>query len=68
MQTLIGPDTTLNGQEKQQVENILVEFNDIFARHRFDIGTNQNFKIKLTPNDERPAYSQSFANSNTSER
>ena len=27
---------------------------------RFDVGTNQHFKIKLTPNDERPAYSQSL--------
>ena len=53
-------DTTLSEQEKQQIEKILVEFNDIFARHRFDIGTNQHFKIKLTPNDERPAYSQSL--------
>ena len=53
-------DTTLNEQERQQIEKILVEFNDIFARHRFDIGTNQHFKIKLTPNNERPAYSQSL--------
>ena len=26
----------------------------------FDIGTNREFKVKLTPNDDRPAYSQSL--------
>ena len=39
---------------------MLIEFHDIFARHRFDIGTNREFKVKLTPNDDRPAYSQSL--------
>ena len=50
-------DTTLNPDERQEIEEILVEFHDIFARHRFDIGTNREFKVKLTPNDDRPAYS-----------
>ena len=53
-------DTTLNPDERQEIEEILVEFHDIFARHRFDIGTNREFKVKLTPNDDRPAYSQSL--------
>ena len=35
-------------------------FQDIFARHRFDIGINIDFKVKLTPIDESPAYSQSL--------
>ena len=42
------------------MEELLVEFHDVFARHRFDIGTNREFKVKLTPNDDRPAYSQSL--------
>ena len=42
------------------MEELLVEFNDIFARHRFDIGTNREFKVKLTPNYDRPAYNQSL--------
>ena len=42
------------------MEELLVEFHDIFARHRFDIGTNREFNVKLTPNDDRPAYSQSL--------
>ena len=53
-------DTTLTLFERQKVEELLVEFYDIFARHRFDIGTNREFKVKLTPNDDRPAYSQSL--------
>ena len=53
-------DTTLNADERNQIEEILIEFHDIFARHRFDIGTNREFKVKLTPNDDRPAYSQSL--------
>ena len=53
-------DTTLNADERNQIEEILMEFHNIFARHRFDIGTNREFKVKLTPNDNRPAYSQSL--------
>ena len=53
------PDTTLSPDERQEIEQILVEFHDIFARHRIDIGINCEFKIILTPNDDRSAYSQS---------
>ena len=37
-----------------------MEFYDIFARHRFDIGINTQFKVQLTPLDNRPAYSPSL--------
>ena len=40
----------------KQIEALLVEFHDIFARHRFDIGMNE----ELTPKDDSPAYSQSM--------
>ena len=53
-------DTTLTLFEKQHIEDFLVQYHDIFARHWFDIGTNREFKVKLTPNDDRPAYSQSL--------
>ena len=53
-------DTTLNLDERRDIEEILVEFHDIFARHRFDVGVNNEFKIKLTPNNDKPAYSQSL--------
>ena len=53
-------DTTVSPDERQEIEEILVEFHDIFARHRFDIGINREFKVKLTPIDDRPAYSQNL--------
>ena len=53
-------DSTLPPDAKRAVENLLVEFHDIFARHRFDIGINTEFKVQLTPQDNRPAYSQSL--------
>ena len=34
-------DTTLSPEEQKQIEKILIEFHDIFDRHRFHIGTNR---------------------------
>ena len=54
-------DCTLTPEEKEKIEELLVELHDIFARHRFDIGIiNEEFKVKLTPKDDSPAYSQSL--------
>ena len=50
----------IDGEDKQQLEQTIVEYNDIFARHRLDIGINNSFKVKLTPKDERPIYTQSL--------
>ena len=38
-------DTLLTEAEKKAVEDILVEYHDIFARHRMDIGMNTEFKV-----------------------
>ena len=38
-------DTTLSPGERQEIEQILIEFHDIFAGHRFDIGINLEFKV-----------------------
>ena len=46
--------------DKEQLEQTIVEYNDIFARHRLDIGIKNSFKVKLTPKDERPIYTQSL--------
>ena len=51
-------DTLLTETEKQAVEDILVEYHDIFTRHRMDIGMNTEFKLKLTPKDDKAVYSQ----------
>ena len=53
-------DTLLRETKKQAVEDILVEYHDIFARHRMDIGMNTEFKVKLTPKDDKAVYSQSL--------
>ena len=53
-------DFTLQPDDKQDVEDLLVEFHDIFAQLRFHIGINTEFKVQLTPSDNRPAYSQSL--------
>ena len=53
-------DTMLTETEKQAVEDILVEYHDIFARHRMDIGMNTEFKMRLTPKDDKAVYSQNL--------
>ena len=53
-------DTLLNENEKHAVEDILVEYHDIFARHRMDIGMNTEFKVRLTPKDDKAVYSQNL--------
>ena len=52
-----GTDSTLECEGKQAVEALVVDFQTIFARHRFDIGINTYFKVQLTPLDNRPAHS-----------
>ena len=50
----------LQQHEIRQIKTLLEEFHDIFARHSFAIGVNEEFTVKLTPKDESPAYSQSL--------
>ena len=45
---------------RKALEELLVDIHDIFARHRFDIGIKDDTKVKLTPTDESPAYSQNL--------
>ena len=53
-------DTLLTETEKQAIEDILVEYHDIVARHRMDIGINTEFNVKLTPKDNKAVYSQNL--------
>ena len=50
-------DTLLTQAVKQAKEDILVEYHDIFARERIDLGINTAFKLKLTTKD---VYCQNF--------
>ena len=53
-------DSMLQQHEIKKIKSLLVEYHDIFARHRFDIGMNEEFTVKLTLKDDSPAYSQSL--------
>ena len=53
-------DSILTEQEQQRIEALLVKYHMIFARHRFHIGINTDFKIKLTPKHDDPVYAQSL--------
>ena len=47
--------------EKHAEGNILVEYHEMFARHRRNIGMNTEFKMRPTSKDDRAVYSQSLA-------
>ena len=51
-------NSLFQGEEKQQLEDVIIEHNDIFVRHRFDIDINADFKVKITPKNENPVYTQ----------
>ena len=53
-------DSTLQPEAKQAVEDLLVENHDISAPHRFAFAINTEFKVEITPLDNRPSYSQSL--------
>ena len=53
-------DTLLTETEKQAVEDILVEYHYIIAEHRMDIGMNTELKVRVTPVDDKPVYSQNL--------
>ena len=53
-------DSLITGKDRDSLENIIVEFHDIFARHRLDIGMNTQFKGSLTPQDDKPVNTQSL--------
>ena len=59
LQRFIWKDSVLNEAEKQQVEDLLVEFSNIFAKHRFDVGYNSEIRMKLTPEPDQPVCTQS---------
>ena len=52
-------DSLIMGKDRDRLEDTIVEFNDIFACHRLDIG-NMPFQNSLTPQDDKPVYIQSL--------
>ena len=53
-------DTLLTETEKQAVEDFLVEYHDIFAGQRMDIGMKTELKVKLTAKNDKAVYSQNL--------
>ena len=53
-------DTLLTETEKQAIEDILVDYHDIFARHRMDTEMNTEFKVKLTPKNDKAVFIQNL--------
>ena len=51
-------NSVFNSEQRRTVENLLLEYHHIFARHRLDIGKNDDFKVKLTPEHDEPMYTQ----------
>ena len=60
LKRLVWTDTFLTVMEKQAIEDFLVDYYDISARHRMDIGMNTDFNVKLTSKDDKAVYSQSL--------
>ena len=59
LQNFKWENSVLTPKQKVEVEKLPVEFYDIFAKHRFDVGYNTKLKIKLTPEHDMPVYVQS---------
>ena len=53
-------NTLLTKTEKQAIEEFLVDHHDFFVRHRMNIGMNTEFKVKLTPKDNKVVDSHSL--------
>ena len=53
-------NTLLTEMEKQAIEDTLVDYHNIFARHRMDIEMNTEIKVKLTPKDDKAVCSQNL--------
>ena len=51
--------SALTAEQIQEMLELLLEYNDIFAKHRFDVGYNTELKVKLTPAHDLPVYVQS---------
>ena len=53
-------DTLLTENEKQAIQDILVDYHDNFARRRMDNEMNTEFKVKLTPKHDKAVYNQNL--------
>ena len=47
-----GEGSLVDGNDREQLEESIVEYHDIFARQRLNVVINDNFKVKLSAKDE----------------
>ena len=50
-------DSIFSHEQKKHMENLLVIYHKIFARHRLDLGKSTGCPVKLTPEHNKPIYS-----------
>ena len=48
--------SALTAEQIQEMQEIFVDYKDLFAKHRFDVGYNTELKVKLTPAHDLPVY------------
>ena len=63
LQNFKWDESLLSPSQQAQVEELLVKYSSIFTRHCSEIGMKTDFKVKLTPEHEKPLYSQSLPTS-----
>ena len=51
-------NSTFNAGQKRTVENLLLTYHHIFTHHRFDTCRNDDFKVKLNPENSELFYTQ----------
>ena len=51
--------SALTAEQILEMQEILVDYNDIFEKQRFDVRYNTELKVKLTPAHDLPVYVQS---------
>ena len=56
-------ESTLDKQACQASQEIFNEFQDLFAKHRFEIDVNNDLKVKFKAVDGSPTFSQSLPTS-----
>ena len=53
-------DRTLDNKARYSIREFFLQILDTFARHRLDIGINNDLEVELARLDERPAYNQNL--------
>ena len=50
----------MTDESREKLELIIVDFNDTFVRHRVDVSMKTQFKVSLSPKNDKSVYKQSL--------